>query len=80
VGLILFAFTVVFQLINLPCEFDASKRARKQLVGLHMVNQQENRVVGKVLNAAAMTYVAALITSVLQLVYFAMLVAGGSRD
>ena len=73
-GVVLFGLTVVFQLINLPVEFDASKRAREQLLALHMVTPQEDGTVAKVLNAAALTYVAALITAVLNLLYYVMLV------
>jgi len=78
-GVLLFSVVVLFQLITLPVEFDASKRARQLLLELSMVTPQEDGTVGKVLNAAALTYVAALVASVLQLVYFIML-AMGSRD
>jgi len=75
-GLGLFGVVVLFQLINLPVEFNASSRARTILVDQGIVTVQENRVVGDVLNAAAMTYVAATITAIAQMLYFASLVFG----
>ncbi len=76
IGLGLFALVVLFQLVNLPVEFNASSRARGILLEQGMVTPQENRVVGKVLNAAAMTYVAATITALMHLLYYASLVLG----
>ena len=65
-------FTVisVFQLITLPVEFDASRRAKEQLFRLGLVHTDEAAGVSRVLNAAALTYVAALVTSVMELLYF----------
>ena len=80
VGLILFGTVVLFQLVNLPVEFNASLRARDILVGHGIVTVEEDKVVGQVLNAAAMTYIAATITAVLHLLYYAALVFGGARD
>ncbi|MBI1374363.1 MAG: zinc metallopeptidase [Phycisphaera sp.] len=71
-GVILFAGIVLFQLVNLPCEFDASSRARAELTRLGLVTGDEDIVVGRVLNAAAMTYVAAVIGALLQLMWFIM--------
>jgi hypothetical protein len=71
-GVILFSAVVAFQLVTLPVELNASKRARQQLVATGIVSQAEGREVGKVLNAAAMTYLAAVITSLLTLVYFVL--------
>ena len=79
VGLILFGVVVVFQLINLPVEFNASSRARKILLSQGLVTSREDKAVGKVLNAAAMTYVAATITAVMQLLYYASLVNRNDR-
>ena len=70
VGIALFSLIVLFQLVNLPVELDASRRARLALVQGGLVTAEEERVVGKVLNAAAWTYVAATLTSVLTLLYF----------
>ena len=83
VGIAAFALTVVFQLVNLPVEFDASRRARLALVDSGLVTPEEDVTVGKVLNAAALTYVAATITAVLTLLYFlirAGLLGGRSDD
>ena len=81
-GIALFSVTVVFQLINLPVEFNASTRAREVLVNNSIVMRNELAPVSKVLNAAAMTYVAATITAVLQLLYFLYRsgLLGGSRN
>lgn len=81
-GAALFGTVVVFQLVNLPCEFNASTRARQQLLALSLINPQEDRTVKKVLDAAAMTYVAATIGAVLQLLYFVfhIMSATQSRD
>ncbi|MHC4399468.1 MAG: zinc metallopeptidase [Planctomycetota bacterium] len=69
-GIGLFAAIVVFQLVNLPVEFNASTRAKAQLVELGIVSTQERVYVDKVLNAAALTYVAAALQSVLILLYY----------
>ncbi len=71
VGIAAFSLTVLFQLVNLPVEFDASARAKRHLVAVGLVTgPDEEREVSRVLNAAAMTYVAATLTSVLTLLYF----------
>jgi Zn-dependent membrane protease YugP len=70
VGIAVFSLTVLFQLVNLPVEFDASRRARQQLVATGIVAQDEEPEVGRVLNAAALTYVAATLTSILTLLYY----------
>jgi hypothetical protein len=75
-GLGLFGVVVLFQLVNLPVEFNASSRARAVLLENGMVTREEDVIVGKVLSAAAMTYVAATITAIAQMLYFAMLVFG----
>jgi uncharacterized protein len=69
-GIVVFSFTVLFQVVNLPVEFDASRRARIALVDNGLITPAEEAVVAKVLNAAALTYVAATLTAVLQLLYF----------
>jgi len=73
-----FAVITLFQLVTLPVEYDASRRAKEQLFRLGLVHEDERMGVSKVLDAAALTYVAALVTSVLELVYF-ILRAQGSR-
>ena len=67
-GIILFGICVLFQLITLPVEFNASRRARQILSSEGILSEEEISGAGKVLNAAAMTYVAALASSVLQLI------------
>ncbi|MCS6866888.1 MAG: zinc metallopeptidase [Gemmataceae bacterium] len=69
-GIAVFGLTVLFQLVNLPVEFDASRRARQMLLAGGLVTQEEDEEVARVLNAAAMTYVAATLTAVLTLLYF----------
>jgi len=66
----LFSLAVLFQVVNLPVEFNASRRARAMLQESGLVSPQEDVVVGEVLNAAALTYVAATLTGVSQLLYF----------
>ncbi len=81
-GIFAFSLIVVFQLINLPVEFDASNRARRILLENGIISSSEEKEVGKVLNAAAMTYVAATVSSVLTLVYYLYRfgVIGGNRE
>lgn len=69
VAILLFAVTTLFQLVTLPVEYDASRRAKDQLFRLGLVHEHERAGVSKVLDAAALTYVAALVSSVLQLLY-----------
>ena len=59
-----------FQLVNLPVEFNASSRAKAQLVDLGIVNTQEMTYVDKVLDAAAWTYVAGTLQSIMILLYY----------
>jgi len=83
IGAALFTMVVVFQLVNLPVEFNASSRARETLVSNGLVSVAEDREVGRVLHAAAMTYVAATITAILTLIYLLIrsgLLGGASRD
>ena len=69
-GIVAFGATVAFQLVNLPVEFDASSRAKVELVNLGIVSGPELPYVSKVLNAAALTYVAATLQAVLTLAYY----------
>ncbi len=78
-GIVLFCGVLFFQLVNLPVEFNASTRAKNQLVQLGLVNQQELPYVDRVLDAAAWTYVAATLQAVLTLLYLLTLL-GGNRD
>ena len=79
-GIIAFGCVAAFQIVNLPVEFDASNRAKQLLVQYGIVGNQEMVYVNNVLNAAAWTYVAATLQSVLTVLYYVMLVTGGSRD
>ena len=75
--------TRYMQRLNLPVEFDASRRARQALLTTGLVSVEEDRTVAKVLNAAAWTYVAATLTSVLILLSYLYrfgFLGGGSRD
>jgi len=67
-GIGLISIGLVFQLITLPVEFDASKRARKELEKLKLIGSGEEVGVAKMLNSAAMTYVASVLTSVLEII------------
>ena len=66
----IFSILTLFQLVTLPVEYDASRRAKDQLFRLGLVHEHERAGVSKVLDAAALTYVAALVTTVMQLLYF----------
>lgn len=79
-GIILFTGLVLFQLVTLPVELNASSRARLHLVQDGIISRSEEQQVGKVLNAAALTYLAALITSILTLVYYVMRFTGAGSD
>ena len=70
VGVALFAAAVVFSVITLPVEWDASARAKTAMVNAGFVNQQEARAAGKVLNAAFLTYLASAIASIMTLIYY----------
>lgn len=81
VGVILFGVTVLFQLVTLPVEFDASNRAKAVLASSGIVaSQEEADGVAQVLRAAAMTYVAGALASIATLLYYVSLLSGGSRD
>jgi len=80
IAIILFTIIAAFQLITLPVEYDASRRAKEQLLRLGLIGGGEQPHVSKVLNAAALTYVAALVTSVLQLLQFVMMARSQERD
>ncbi|MEO0531314.1 MAG: zinc metallopeptidase [Planctomycetota bacterium] len=78
-GIAAFSAVVFFQLVNLPVEFDASNRAKAQLVSHNIVPQAEMGAVNRVLNAAAWTYVAATLQSIMILLYYLWRFAG-SRE
>ena len=70
IGIILFSVTVVFSLITLPVEWDASARAKRLMVSSGIVSLREQEDAGRVLNAAFLTYVASAITALLTLLYY----------
>jgi Zn-dependent membrane protease YugP len=78
-AIVLFAVVVLFQLVTLPVEFDASRRALVQVRELGLVTEGERHGAKKVLTAAAMTYVAAALAALTQLLYFALMFLG-NRD
>lgn len=81
IGIILFASTTLFSLITVPVELNASRRAKVMLERSQLITSEEERKgVNKVLNAAAWTYVAGLVTSIMQLMYYVSLVSGGRRS
>ncbi len=79
IGVILFAAVVVFQVINLPVEFNASTRARQHLVEYGIIAEREEQYVAKVLNAAALTYVAATLQAIMTLLYYVLILLGDRR-
>ena len=79
IAIALYSLATVFQLITLPVEFDASRRAMVSLEAIGLYNSEELAGASKVLRAAALTYVAALISSVLSLLRFVLIVTGGRR-
>jgi Zn-dependent membrane protease YugP len=80
-GVLVFSAGALFALATIPVEFNASARAKELLYNTGIIRTEEEvRGVNRVLNAAALTYVAGLITAVLQLLYFVFLVGGRRRD
>lgn len=79
-GILLFSAVVLFQLVTLPVEYDASARAKKLAVENGIILPQEREGMDKVLNAAALTYVAAAVSSIGTLLYYLMLAGGMRRD
>ena len=79
-GILLFGLAVIFQLVTLPVEFNASSRAIRILEGNGMLGESEITGAKKVLRAAAMTYVASLASSILQLLRLVILAGGNRRD
>ena len=83
-GVVLYGLSTVFALVTLPVEFDASRRAKQMLVQEGILTQEELPYADKMLDAAAMTYVASLVTSLVYFLRFAvwvlMLFGGRRRD
>jgi len=82
VGAVLFSMVLLFQIVTLPVEFDASARAKRLAFANGIVLDQERQGVSRVLNAAAMTYIAAAVSTLMTLLYFLMRsgLLGGRRD
>ena len=80
IGIILMEITVIFSLITLPVEFDASRRAKIQLLRLGLIDNREGVAVGKVLNAAALTYVAAMVSAAMELLHWFLIARASDRD
>ena len=80
IGIMCFGLSAVFQLVTLPVEFDASRRAMKGIKELGLLNEEEQKGAGKVLKAAALTYVAALAVALAQLFRLILIFGGGRRD
>lgn len=79
IGLLLFSFAFLFQLVTLPVEFNASRRALAVIKESGMLTEEERAGARKVLTAAAMTYVAAMLQTLMTLLYYIARFAGGSR-
>lgn len=79
-GVAVFTVITLFQLITLPVEYDASRRARRELLRLGMVRDHESGAVSKVLDSAALTYVAAMVASFMTLLHFFMIARGIDHD
>ena len=80
IAIAIFAVITAFQMITLPVEFDASRRAKKLLLSLGIVHPHESGGVSKVLNAAALTYVAAMVEAVMQLLRLIMIARSNERS
>jgi uncharacterized protein len=79
-GIIFFSFAVAFQLITLPVEFNASSRAKKFMLAEGIIYPDEKRGVNKVLGAAALTYVAATLISVLELLKYVLIFTQSNNE
>ena len=79
IAVVLYSLATLFQLVTLPVEFDASRRAMVSLEAMGFYDSEELDGAKKVLRAAALTYVAALISSVLSLLRFVLIATGGRR-
>ena len=80
VGIVLISLAVVFQLVTLPCEFNASKRANKVILEMGLIDEHEQKGTKSMLRAAAFTYVAGLFSSILQILRLVYIFSGRRRD
>jgi Zn-dependent membrane protease YugP len=79
IGAVALAVIVLFQLVTLPVEFDASRRAKKQLVSLGILDKEEIKGANETLDAAALTYVAAFVAALGSLLHVVMMLMGSNR-
>lgn len=75
-GAVALAVICLFQFVTLPVEFDASRRAKEQLVGLGILDRDEMKGVNETLNAAALTYVAAFVAALGSLLHILLMLSG----
>jgi len=80
VGAVALAVIVLFQLVTLPVEYDASRRAKAQLANLGIVDRDELKGVNETLDAAALTYVAGFVAALSSLLHVLMMLAGNRRE
>ena len=79
-GVLLYCGVLVFQLVNLPVEFDASARAKRILREYQIVDGEGAIAVDRVLNAAALTYIAATLETLLTILYYLFRILGSRRN
>ncbi len=80
IGIVLLLSMLLFQLITLPVEFDASRRGKKELAELNVLDPSEQKGSAKMLKAAAFTYVASVLSTLLQILRLALMAMGRRRD
>jgi Zn-dependent membrane protease YugP len=80
IGAIALGIICLFQFVTLPVEFDASRRAKEQLVGLGILDRDEMKGVNETLNAAALTYVAAFVAALGSLLHILLILSGRRSD
>jgi Zn-dependent membrane protease YugP len=80
IAVVVFGIIALFQIVTLPVEFDASRRAKEQLRRLGLIGGDDHSGVSQVLNAAALTYVAAMVQSLLTLLHFVLILRGNDRE
>lgn len=80
IGIILLSTMLMFQIVTLPVEFDASRRGKKELADLNILDSSEQKGSARMLKAAAFTYVASVLTTLLQILRFVVLISGRKRD
>jgi Zn-dependent membrane protease YugP len=79
-GVVVFGLITAFHIVTLPVEWDASRRAKEQLFAMGIVRQEERRAVSRVLDAAGLTYVAAMVSSLMTVLQLLMIARGNDRD